>query len=192
MHFILPKKRPDLHSQGLSALPLFFLAGPIQGAGDWHVRMSELLADSAGNSIVVNPSRYDGRHEHYRHQLDGPEVDIRQTDWERHYLRQAAIDWHAGCIIFWLAEQVGPRTDGRPYASDTRGELGEWRGHMMHVRNARVVVGAEKDFPGLSVIERNFQLALGASFRISDTMEEVAARAAVHAQQSLPLVGRDY
>jgi hypothetical protein len=105
----------------------------------------------------------------------------RQTDWERHYLEQAAEKWPAGCIIFWLAEQKEPRQDGGPYARDTYGEIGEWRGRMMRAPHLRVVVGAEKEFPGLSQIKRNFELALP-DLKIYDTMEEVVERAAFFAE----------
>jgi hypothetical protein len=177
---------------------MFFLAGPILGGGDWHVAMSEMLMKRLGGIIVVNPSRYDFSHTHYEHhtflvretkysQRVTPEIHFeRQTDWERYYLDQAAGIWPTGCVIFWLAEQKEPRGDGQPYAMDTRGEIGEWRGRMTHDWNLRVVVGAEKNFPGLSTIKRNFELALP-SFKIYDTMEEVVERAVHFAHPALSL-----
>jgi hypothetical protein len=107
----------------------------------------------------------------------------RQTDWERHYLDMAADKWPTGCIIFWLGDQRKPRPDNLPYAMDTRGEIGEWRGRMMHNPALRVVMGAEEDFPGLRQIKRNFELALP-DFPIYDTMEEVVERAAFFAHPS--------
>jgi hypothetical protein len=169
---------------------MFFLAGPIQGAGDWHVEMAKLLTQAVGESLIVNPSRYDESHPHFQRRLEGPELDERQTDWERYYLRQAATDWHAGCIVFWLAAQVEPRKDGSSYGRDTYGEVGEWRAHLMHETSARVVMGAEENFPGLSQIKRNFEQALGSSFRIYDTMQEVAEKAALYAQPELSFNNR--
>lgn len=181
MHLILPKTLPDLtaHRQA----PMFFLAGPIMGGGDWHVAMSELLAQQFGNPIIVNPSRYKEPHRHASLRMSGNETHfVRQTDWERHYLEQAAEKWPSGCIIFWLAEQKEPRPDGQAYARDTRGEIGEWRGRMIYAPHLRVVIGAEKDFPGLSQIRRNFELCLP-DFKICTSMEEVA-------QQASSFVGR--
>jgi len=199
MFLILPKMHPVL--EGYRALPMFFLAGPIMGGGDWHTPMSELLMKRFGSLVVVNPSRYEHSHPHYKYReflqtetkyspRQEPEMHFeRQTDWERHYLDQAAEKWSAGCIIFWLAEQKEPREDGEPYARDTRGEIGEWRGRMMYDRNLRVVMGAEKNFPGLSQIKRNFEFAVP-DFKIYDTMEEVVERAAFFAHSSLSFAQR--
>lgn len=179
MHLILPKTHPVLEEH--RGLPMFFLAGPILGGGDWHIPMSELLIKRFEHLIIVNPSRYQHFHPFYGYRMSGEENRFeRQTDWERHYLGQAAEMWPNGCIIFWLAEQKEPRQDGKPYAMDTRGEIGEWRGHMMHAPRLRVVMGAEKNFPGLSQIRRNFELVL-LDFKIYDTMEEVVERAAFFA-----------
>lgn len=189
MFLILPKMHPVL--EGYPKLPMFFLAGPILGGGDWQSTMSELLMKRFGSLIVVNPSRYDRSHPHYKYcdylvnetkyskQHDDHRFE-RQTDWERHYLERAAEKRHTGCIIFWLADQKEPRTDGTPYGTDTAGEVAEWRGRMMYDRTLRVVIGAEKKFPGLSQIKRNFELALP-DFKIYDTMEEVVERAAFFA-----------
>lgn len=187
---------------GFRALPMFFLAGPILGGGDWHVPMSEMLKKRLNDLIVVNPSRYASSHPHYKYHeyleretshiaqsLSDVNFFERQTDWERHYLVQAAELWPTGCVIFWLATQKEERPDGMPYAMDTRGEIGEWRGHLQHNPNLRVVIGAEKDFPGLRTIKRNFELALP-GFPIYDTMEEVVEKAAFYAQPQLSFAQR--
>lgn len=199
MFLVLPKWNPVL--EGYRELPMFFLAGPILGGGDWHRRLSELLMKRFDSLIVVNPTRYERSHPHYKYcehlatetkyverRTPGMHFE-RQTDWERYYLRKAAETWPTGCIIFWLAEQKELRSDGLPYAMDTRGEIGEWRGHLMHEPNLRVVIGAERNFPGLSQIKRNFELALP-DFRIYDTMEEVVERAVHFANPSLPFPRR--
>jgi hypothetical protein len=181
MHLILPKTDPVMDIQRYRNMPMFFLAGPILGGGDWHLPMSQLLMGRFNKLIVVNPSRYTPAHQLYPYRMGGAEDGFQhQTHWERYYLEQAAEKWPTGCIIFWLAceSKSSPRTDGQPYAMDTRGEIGEWRGRLMYTRHQRIVMGAEKDFPGLRQIKRNFELALGSSFPIHDTMEEVVERAA--------------
>lgn len=199
MFLVLPKMHPVL--EGYRKLPMFFLAGPILGGGDWHAPLSEMLKKRLGSLIVVNPSRYQSSHPHYKYRdhlltetkytpREEPEEHFeRQTDWERYYLRKAAEIWPTGCIIFWLAEQKEPRPDGLPYAMDTRGEIGEWRGHLMHNPNLRVVIGAEKNFPGLSQIKRNFEYGLP-DFRIYDSMEEVVERAVHFAHPALSFAER--
>jgi hypothetical protein len=171
---------------------MFFLAGPITGGGDWHVPMSELLAKRFEHLIVVNPSRYKYTHPFCKYRMNGAEDQFeRQTDCERHYLDQAGEKWPTGCIIFWLAceDAKNPRKDGQPYARDTRGEIGEWRGRMMYAPHLRVVMGADQDFPGLSQIKRNFEQVLP-GFKIYDTMEEVVERATFFAQPSLSFFER--
>lgn len=178
MQLILPKTEP--YGYPAYASPLFFLAGPIGGGDDWHSRMMRILMEWNDDCIIVNPTRYTADHPFCQYRVNGREGTYqRQTDWERHYLRQAADEWPRGCIIFWLPEEskTNPRTDGNPYAMDTRGELGEWRGHLMHNPGLRVVIGAEEGFPGLSIIKRNFELALGPDFKIHSTMEEVVEQA---------------
>ena len=61
MKILLPKTLLEETEEFLS-LPLFFLAGPILGGGDWHARMSEILTQKAGDCIIVNPSRYSEDH----------------------------------------------------------------------------------------------------------------------------------
>ncbi len=199
MFLVLPKMNPVL--DGYRKLPMFFLGGPIQGAGDWQKTCTDMLKARLESLIVVNPSRYDHTHPHYvyREHLETETKYTRrqsrqiyferQTDWERYYLRLAAEEWDTGCAIFWLGEQKEERRDGLPYATDTRGEIGEWRAHLMHNRSLRVVIGAEKNFPGLRVIKRNFELALP-GFKIYDSMEEVIERAVHFAHPSLSLPDR--
>jgi hypothetical protein len=173
-HLILPNTEPDLTP--FKHLPLFFLAGPIQGGGDWHYNMSNLLDEEIGSCLIVNPSRYRIGHPHYSRRLAGKEDYYeRQTDWERHYLYLAAKGWSKGCVIFWLPKESieKPRRDGNPYARDTYGELGEWRGRLMHDRSLRVTVGADEKFPGLSQIERNFHMAVDHYFSIFTSMDNV-------------------
>lgn len=182
MHIILPKERPVLTGK-FESMPLFFLAGPIQGAGDWQHRMTNMLVNTIGECVIVNPSRYDNTHPTYWRRLQGPVIDERQTDWERYYLRQAASGAHRGCLIFWLPKQVCAREDGKDYATDSLGEIGEWRGHMMHEPNLRVVIGAEKGFPPLDVMARNFEQALGPDFPIYDSMGATVVAAVAYARQ---------
>lgn len=178
MRLILPKTVPDLDEYRM--LPLFFLAGPILGGGDWHRSLSLLLWAKVGDCVIVNPSRYTPDHPDYRYKLAGnTNVYQSQTAWERFYLQQVAYESPHGCIIFWLPceDKANPRMDGKPYAMDTRGEIGEWRGRMMYNQNLRVVLGAEPDFPGLRTIERNNAEALGGLLPTDVTMEDVVDRA---------------
>jgi hypothetical protein len=177
MHLISPKTFPNLEPFRKS--PLFFLAGPVLGGGDWHLPMTTLLMTAFKELIVANPTWYREAHPLDCYRMDGQRDHFPNAlAWERYYLDQAAIGWPAGCIIFWLAEESRqePRKDGSPFAIDTRGELGEWRGQLIHAPHLRVVVGAEPGFPGLRVIKRNFEMAVP-GFRIYDTMQEVVERA---------------
>lgn len=170
MKVILPKQQVDTNT---TSHPVFFLAGPIPGGDDWQYRMAKIIQRRCDDCFLATPSaRYGEGHplEAFHAELLGYEFP-RQLSWERHYLEQAAFH---GCIIFWLPceSKTSPRTDGLPYAMDTRGELGEWRGRLMEASFLKVVVGAEIGFPGLSQIQRNFNEALKIPFPIYGSMEE--------------------
>jgi len=107
----------------------------------------------------------------------------RQLEWERHYL-----DWASknGCIIFWLPceSKDEPRQGNEPYAMDTRGEIGEWRGRLMNnsiFTTMNLVIGGEFGFPGLETIHRNFEQALREKFPIYPTLEETVKAAIIKA-----------
>lgn len=142
--------------------PLFFLAGPVRGGGDWQMRAAILLATKAeedGNHIQVAIPYYhradkrfdlmDYAHDFGRRAADFP----RQRDWEQKRILQAMKH---GCLLFWLPveSEVDPRPDGH-YACDTRGELGRYSMHRAHDPALRMVVGGEREFPGFDLIVRN-------------------------------------
>jgi len=108
-----------------------------------------------------------------------PNAFVKQLSWERCYMEIASKQ---GCIIFWLPcedrESTRSIIDG-PYAMDTRGELGEWRGRMMCNKHnlIKVVVGADPEFPGLSQIQRNFNEAFNTVFPIYSSLGETVEAA---------------
>jgi hypothetical protein len=163
--------------------PLFFLAGPVRGGGDWQHQMCLLLKKRklVEDCVIVCPCRWDQGHSLAPH-FGGVQENTfaRQLDWERHYLELAGLRLKSGCIIFWLGceSKEAPHPGPEPYGMDTRGELGEWRWRMK-VENARVVIGADEDFFGLSQIQRNFSQALGYDFPIYQTLEETAKAASM-------------
>ena len=189
---ILPK---DICSLDELHFPLFFLAGPLSGGEDWQSRMCEALLQFIPKGFTVAiPYGLDDRPPSLQPPFSPftllPPVTRteRQLAWERHYLdlaagasqAQASVP-HRGCIVFWLPAESAlfpkPTSHG-PYAQDTRGELGEWRGRLMHDGSLRVVVGGDRHFHGFDTMERNFKHALGDDFKAHSTMEETAAAAA--------------
>lgn len=173
MRLILPKTLANSEATGM---PLFFLAGPIRGGGDWqHQACLELQKRFSSEFCVASPCRYTEQHPLWQYRADGIETRFnRQLDWERHYLYKAALGSYQGCILFWLPceSRAQPHPGPEPYAMDTRGELGEWRGRMMQNKNIRLVIGAEEGFLGLSQIRRNFNEALECEFPIYETLEQ--------------------
>jgi hypothetical protein len=176
--------------------PLFFLAGPLTGGDDWQSKMCEVLAAVIPTTFTVafpygsdDRPRSDGALFSSFSVLPAVTRTGRQLPWERYYLDMSAgvspqkgvppaVD---GCIIFWLpgeSQKYPKPSSSGPYAQDTRGELGEWRGRLMADHTLRVVVGADPEFPGLSTLERNFKLAVGESFQIHATMRDTALAAA--------------
>jgi hypothetical protein len=157
--------------------PLFFLAGLIRGGGDWQMECCIEIRKCILNFYVALPCRYLENHPLMAFRLDGDEDCFdRQLTWERYYLEMAA---DFGCLIFWLPreDRTNPRVGYEPYAMDTLGELGEWRGRLMYDSSLRIVIGAEPGFPGLSQIQRNFNLATRSEFPIYGTLDETVVAA---------------
>jgi hypothetical protein len=175
MKILLPKR---LYRIDPMYGPVFFLAGPVRGGGDWQARACREIQARLPQFYAALPCRYEVDHDlvPYCEQKWTAEFP-RQLSWEREYLEIAA---KRGCIVFWLPCQSladpRPTADG-PYGQDTYGELGEWRGRMMHDPRIRLVVGAEPGFPGLSQIKRNFRQALGILFPIYETLAETVEAA---------------
>jgi hypothetical protein len=152
--------------------PLIFLAGPIKGGGEWQESACHLIWERRPKTTIAVPRRWEPTHSLSRYSQGGDStIFSRQTPWERHYLELAS---RRGCVLFWLPSEsrLNPRGDGQPYARDTYGELGEWRGRLVADPSLRVIVGAEPDFPGLDVIQRNFDCALRKPFTIHPTLEQ--------------------
>ena len=152
-------------------LPVIFLAGPIRGGDDWQYRFIKEIEKDFKKGTIVNPVRYEGDHPLFSVKEKGEENHFEsQTLWERYYLDVAS---RRGCVTFFLPveSKINPRTTGLPYARDTYGELGEWRGRKMSNNNISLVVGGDSEFPGIDVIEKNFKYAFG-DFKIQKSLED--------------------
>lgn len=160
--------------------PLFFLAGPIRGGGDWQADMAEHILDRAPSALVACPSRWNSEHRLAQH-LNQPfsQADNRQLVWERHYLKQAGLEPNVpGCVIFWLGLEStdAPHPGPEPYAMDTRREIGKFTAYAEMTR-VRIVMGGDRNFHGLDVILFELSEAFGRTFQFFETMAEVADHA---------------
>ncbi len=170
MRLILPNTFVEIdYSYG----PLFFLAGPVRGGGDWQAKCADLIHKKHFDQCYIAiPCRYEENHPHMRYRISGNETRFpRQLAWERYYLEKAA-GMH-GCLIFYLPleSKTHPHPGPEPYAMDTRGELGEWRWRARDKHSNHIVIGAEEGFFGLSQIEYNFSVALGRDFKAHRSLE---------------------
>ena len=181
--------------------PLFYLAGPLAGGGDWQSLMVAALqrarpATRLPAFQVAIPYK-DEHRPAAPHALFAPYAVLAATEhtdsqlpWERRFMELAAgvrprdcrdAPPQRGCLLFWMpaesAAHPKPPAQG-PYAQDTRGELGEWRGRLMHDGGLRVVVGCDPHFPGCDTLTRNFKAALGEGFTVHSSLEATAAAAA--------------
>lgn len=182
MKLILPKT--FVEKSVIGDLPLFFLAGPVRGGGDWQKECCvELTHKMPIDFFVVVPYRWEPEESWIFPLARGENNKFpRQTAWEHHYLTLASEKSRIrqGCIIFWLPceSKAQPRDDGQPYARDTYGELGRWGRNAAIFPGSHIVVGAESEFPGLSVIRENFRLDLGSdTFPIFQSLKETVAQA---------------
>ncbi len=131
MKIILPKT----FVQPTPATPLFFLAGPVRGGDDWQFKCCKEIDRQIGGKdfyavIPYYHKTLPANHPSFEFKVNGDENHFeRQLNWERYYLDVAS---KSGSVIFWLPAES--KTDPRPgggYATDTRGEIGEWRGRLM-------------------------------------------------------------
>jgi|ERR1035437_1208129 hypothetical protein len=179
MKLLLPKDFFDIHG---TSDPLFFLAGPVRGGDEWHVKCCEEISKRVESFYAATSSPVYLNPEHPLHKYKVTEGNENHFEdhlsWKRHYLRLAASRARRGCVIFWLPQEskTNPRKGGH-YGRDTIGDLGEWRGRLMASPLQRVVIGGEKEFPGFDMVVRNFHYALGDHFEISPTLEATVERA---------------
>jgi hypothetical protein len=194
MRILVPKFSID-YGDYEPGSPIFFLAGPVRGGADWQQEMALLLGEAVPTCIVAIPCRWGEDHPMSAYFLRGNRVRFpRQLNWERLYLREAGIGFAPGCVVFWLKEESteDPHPGPEPYSMDTRGEVAEWR-MRMRFQNARVVIGAEDGYFGLSQIQRNYSLELGYEFPIYRTLQETAdAAIRMMHKKSTPVPGGKY
>ncbi len=193
MQILVPKRSiniPQFYGDGLIR-PIIFFAGPVRGGGDWQVPMAHLVKEhpKLTKSIVAIPCRWDATHKMAPCFISGDQnVFPRQLNWERKYLKIAGLAPPPvpGCVLFWLGEEdtASPHPGPEPYSMDTRGEVAEWRMRMAF-QNARVVIGAEPGYHGLSQIQRNYSQELGYDFPIYQTKEATVNAAAEMAFRDL-------
>ncbi len=183
MKVILPKSYVGLPS---ITAPFFFLAGPNKGGGSWHADCCNLLSHHLSDFIVAVPRPYKEGYLHEHRIVSEDDTKFsKQLNWERHYLDMAALEASiCGCIIFWHpAEDIlAPRKDGKPYAMDTRGETGEWRGAVRWCpHKVRVVMGGEHNYPGIDTVCRNNNLATNGRLVTYTTLHETVLQAVIMA-----------
>ena len=184
MPIYIPKQiiplRPTVDS------PLFFLAGPIRGGGDWQSDMAEQILNQEPSAHIACPSRWNSEHRLARHfHQPFSQAGNLQLVWERHYLRQAGLkDGVPGCVIFWLGLESAshPHPGPEPYAMDTRRELGKFIA-FAEMMNVRIVIGGDRKFYGLDVILFELNETTEKPFLFHETMADVVTHAAMTARQ---------
>jgi len=117
-----------------------FLAGPIQGAEDWHKVAREYLMKNGEISVASPRGDYSARKFDYNVQVD----------WESFYLNRAA---EKGVVLFWLAKEK-EHTCKRSYAQTTRFELAEWVTKHKFKKKINIALGIEPGFTGERYIRK--------------------------------------
>jgi hypothetical protein len=152
----------DYIPETAGATPVIFLAGPIQGTGDWQGEASAIILARRPGVMIASPRRA---------YVPGEFDYAKQVDWETHHLRRAARN---GVILFWLAREAEP-VPARAYAQTSRFELGEWK--MRHERDGvKLVIGIEPGFSGERYIQRRLAQDCPEVPRLS-TLPETCERA---------------
>ncbi|WFB36351.1 nucleoside 2-deoxyribosyltransferase domain-containing protein [Kiritimatiellota bacterium B12222] len=153
---ISPPEHPE------HAHPVIFLAGPIQGAPDWHAEAIAWFQKHTPEVTIATPKRIN---------LDRKVTYAEQVDWETQYLNQAA---QTGVVLFWLAKEQN-HSCARPYAQTTRFELGEWK--AKHEQSGcKMVLGIDEGFSNSRYFHRRFGQDCP-RVPICNTLEETCAKA---------------
>jgi hypothetical protein len=150
--------------------PLIFLAGPIQGAPNWHGEAIAFLEGVSGLQIA-SPRRLETGGKDF-----SEEVYREQIAWEHFHLKRAGEN---GVTLFWLARETAHQCD-RAYAQTTRFELGEavtlhrWKGIKVVVgieigfSNARylktTIASKAPDIPLCSTLQQTCEIAIRLAF----------------------------
>ena len=129
--FITPPNHTELEG------PLIFLAGPIQGANNWHEEAVKIIQKHAPEINIASPRR----NMNIEHKDFATEMYKEQVDWETKHLRRAGKE---GAVIFWLGKE-SKHICRRAYAQTSRFELGEWKARH-EFKGSKLVVGIEEGF----------------------------------------------
>lgn len=157
---------PEEHEEDLFKDDFYvFLAGPIQGAPDWHEELKEKLKIGLDgqvltkNIIIANPKRENLNDENFKYD--------EQVDWEKKYLERASDN---GIVVFWFA-MMETDDSSRSYAQTSRFELGE----IFERAPENFVIGIEPGFNGERYIRYEFQRKFGyiVNSSLEDTLDEI-------------------
>lgn len=194
MQIIVPKRYVGITPYDI----VIFLAGPVLGGGDWQRYVIQhfmsvsvhFWPDSYRNGILprikfVVPCRWDARHPlsgsfatQYSSIEEAGVVEAGQTAWEvfylLHILRRKIAEKRNGFVFFGLfpESKEQPRTDGVPYATDTRVELGRY-GMLAKYEGTTdsLFIGAHPEFP-IGALKSNSLLFSGEEW-VSNNMTKI-------------------
>lgn len=122
------------------SVPLLFLAGPVQGAPNYHDRFAEVLLTEYPGLAVASPRRT--AEDQQRFEAD------EQVAWE---IASRDRAYKFGVTGIWFAAQDLSDTTyppGRAYAQTTRIELGETIGRYTYDNTLNFVVGFDPAYEG--------------------------------------------
>lgn len=152
--------------------PLIFLAGPIQGAPNWHDKAMSYLFSKENNLYIASPKRIVGPNLSKYVVSGNKDFFPRQRAWERFYLDLASMN---GSIMFWLPGEENHNC-GKVYGAMTRLELGQWMTKYSFDMKTRFCIGSDGNFPELKTIK--YDLSLDAPGKeIFSSLEEVCDEA---------------
>ncbi len=171
-NLIVPKCRVEVTA------PIIFLAGPDTAARGWHERAIDIVSSIDDSVVIACTSR---RIKSGYESLKSEVMFESHVLWERFYLEAASKQ---GAILFWLPNPVEEMPIDsktgfhKPYARDTCGEIGEWRGRMIENPSVGryIAVGYESNYPGIDVILKNFR-AVKPSMQFYTSLEETCKEA---------------
>ena len=157
---------------------LYFLAGPIRGADNWHYDAMDILQQLDPNSYIASPRRT-LREDLEKFRVYGGENFSRQRAWEKHYLEYAS---QHGSILFWLPGETEHNCE-KAFGAITRFEMGQWLERYRQDNSTKWVFGSNGEFPELSTIQ--YDMTLDApDLKLCSTLQETCEAAVANAHRT--------
>ncbi len=168
-YLILPRTSVSLRNK-----KLFYLAGPVEGGGNWQKKAIVVLRKKFPDAYFAFNCPFDRMRRLRRFAVRGDEAQYsNETEWQREHMEFAAKH---GCLVFWLGPQDKEEDvdfSKVPYGLEASREEAEWAFRLFCNKKLRVVIGTHHSFPGQGRIMENLLVLFGINVPLHGRLQDV-------------------